>query len=289
MPTSSFSSVSDAPTGSLSVIRPLAGAGGRHRDTARGGPAGEPATGSVTTVSERTHTVAMLYPGHSAQDEYAWLAEQLDGVSLPVEHTWRGPTLHDVESLLALGTKERLAPAALRAARIHGADAVMWACTSGSFVYGSAGIQRQARWIADAARVPASSTSIAFIEALRALRVTKVAVAATYPPAVTGHFVHLLTDEGFSVAACCSRRLPTGDDTGALSPEQVRDLIGDRFPADVQAVVVPDTALHTLQLVEELERGLDKIVLTANQVTAWYGLRLAGWHGRVEGLGRLFL
>ena len=64
-------------------------------------------------------------------DEYAWLAEQLDGVSLPVEHTWRGPTLHDVESLLALGTKERLAPAALRAARIHGADAVMWAFGAG--------------------------------------------------------------------------------------------------------------------------------------------------------------
>ena len=288
MSTSSFTSVSDSPTGSLSVIRPLAGAGGRRHDTARGGPAGEPATGSVTTVSERTHTVALLYPGHGAQDEYAWLAEQLDGVNLPVEHTWRGPTLHDVESLLALGTKERLAPAALRAARIHGADAVMWACTSGSFVYGTAGVQRQARWIADAARVPASSTSIAFVEALRALRVTRIAVAATYPPAVTGHFVHLLTDEGFSVASCCSRPR-IGEHADALSAEQVRDLIGDRFPADVQAVVVPDTALHTLRLIDDLERGLDKIVLTANQVTAWYGLRLAGWHGRVEGLGRLFL
>lgn len=231
-------------------------------------------------------TAGIIYPDHAAEDEYPWAADLL-GVRLPVAHVY-GTDLHAVPELLDLGRPDRLADGAARLAE-HRPQSVVWACTSGSFVYGTAGIQRQARWIADAARVPASSTSIAFVEALRALRVTKIAVAATYPPAITGHFVHLLTDEGFSVASCCSRRLPTGEDAGALSPEQVRDLIGDRFPADVQAIVVPDTALHTLRMIEELERGLDKIVLTANQVTAWYGLRLAGWHGRVEGLGRLFL
>lgn len=254
-------------------------------------PATGPITGSQPRVVQRhPGTVVMLYPGHSAQDEYAWLQQRLDDdVKLPVEHTWDGPTDHEVDALVTLGSRERLVPAATRARHLHSPDAVMWACTSGSFVYGAKGIHRQARWIADAAKAPASSTSIAFIEALRYLRVQRVAVAATYPPVVTGHFVHLLSDEGFEIRSCSSHHVPSGEAAGKLSGDAIWRLIGDRFPADVEAVLVPDTALHTLSIVEELENGLDKIVLTANQVTAWYGLRLAGWHGRVEGLGRLFL
>lgn len=250
----------------------------------------EPMTGSPPhVVPPQPDTVVLLYPGHSAEDEYAWLEQRLPGVRLPVEHTWEGSTVHEVDALLRLGARDRLVPAATRARHLHSPDAVMWACTSGSFVYGSKGIHRQARWITDAAKAPGSSTSIAFIEALRFLRVRKVAVAATYPPVVTGHFVHLLGDEGFTVSACRSHHVPSGEAAGDLSSESVWQLIGDRHPGGVEAVLVPDTALHTLALVEELENGLDKIVLTANQVTAWYGLRLAGWRGRAEGLGRLFL
>lgn len=254
------------------------------------GPFLGPTTGSQPRLlTQHQSTVVMLYPGFSAQDEYGWLEQRLPGVRLPVEHTMHGPTDHEVDALLALGARERLVPAGTRARHLHSPDAVMWACTSGSFVYGAKGMHRQARWLADAAKVPASSTSIAFIEALRFLRVTTVAIAATYPPVVTGHFVHLLCEEGFKISACRSHHVESGEAAGELSSEAVWRMVGDRFPADVQAVLVPDTALHTLPLIEELENGLDKIVLTANQVTAWYGLRLAGWHGRVAGLGRLFL
>jgi maleate cis-trans isomerase len=51
---------------------------------------------------------------------------------------------------------------------------------------------------------------------------------------------------------------------------------------------VPDTALHTVRLVDVWEAGLGRPVLTANQVSAWHGLRLAGWQGRASGLGALF-
>jgi len=46
--------------------------------------------------------------------------------------------------------------------------------------------------------------------------------------------------------------------------------------ADAQALVVPDTALPTMGILTELERKLDKPVLTANQVTLWKAFRLAG-------------
>lgn len=238
-------------------------------------------------MSEARPTVAMLYPGRSAQDEYPLLESLLGDVRLPVVHTWEGPTDHDVAALLALGAREPLTAAA-RAALAHAPDALMWACTSGSFVYG-ARVHEQASWIADAAGVPASSTSIAFVEALRHLGIGRVAVAATYPAAVTRHFTGLLRAAGAEVLAVASHDIPSGEDAGRLAPDAVRELVGSGdYPAGTQALLVPDTALHTVELLSELEDQLGLTVLTANQVTAWHGLRLAGRQGRATGLGRLF-
>jgi hypothetical protein len=51
---------------------------------------------------------------------------------------------------------------------------------------------------------------------------------------------------------------------------------------------VPDTALHTARWLDELEAAVRKPVLTANQVTMWEALRLAGRPVRATGPGRLF-
>ena len=53
-------------------------------------------------------------------------------------------------------------------------------------------------------------------------------------------------------------------------------------------MVVPDTALHTVGQIADWEAELGRPVLTANQVSAWHGLRLAGWQGSTPGLGALF-
>ena len=45
---------------------------------------------------------------------------------------------------------------------------------------------------------------------------------------------------------------------------------------DAEAVLVPDTAMHTLAIVDKLEAAVGKPVLTANQVTVWKGLDLLG-------------
>jgi maleate cis-trans isomerase len=233
-------------------------------------------------------TVAVLYPGHSAEDDFAALERRIGKVHLPVVHTWEGPTEHGVTALRALGAEDQLVPAAALARR-HRPDALVWACTSGSFVYGAAGVHEQAGWMADAAGVPATSTSIAFLEALRHLGVARVSVAATYPEPVTRHFVDLLTSGGVDVRAVTSGDVPSGEDAGRLDDEQVLALVvGGGHPPEAEVVLVPDTALHTVALLPRLEAELGRPVLTANQVSAWHGLRLAGWRAQADALGALF-
>ena len=55
-----------------------------------------------------------------------------------------------------------------------------------------------------------------------------------------------------------------------------------------EAILLPDTALHTIEFLDELEAAAGKTVLTANQVTVWEALRLAGALMPQEGLGTLF-
>ena len=56
-----------------------------------------------------------------------------------------------------------------------------------------------------------------------------------------------------------------------------------------QAVLIPETALHTTELLGELERLLGKPVLTATQVTIWRALDQLDRRPTRSGLGTLFL
>jgi maleate cis-trans isomerase len=233
-------------------------------------------------------TVGLLYPGYAAEDDYP-LAEKLLGpdVALPVVHTSVGEDAHRVDALLDLGGPDRLAEGARRL-RPLGVDSVVWACTSGSFVFGWRGAGDQVDALRRALGVPASSTSFAFVNAARALGVARVAVAATYPEDVTSHFVEFLGRGGVEVVRLSSQGIPTALEAGALGRRDVLGLATGNDHPDAGAVLLPDTALHTVAWLEELEQRLGKPVLTANQVSVWEGLRLARHTGPRAGLGTLF-
>ncbi|HEX6516717.1 MAG TPA: maleate cis-trans isomerase [Nocardioidaceae bacterium] len=235
-----------------------------------------------------TPTVGVLYPGHSAEDDYPLLERLVEGsAGFPVQHTSVGEDAHRVDALLDLGSTARLAEGA-SALRPHRPHAVVWGCTSGSFVFGWDGAREQADALGRVLGLPASSTSIAFVNAAHHLGLRTVAVAATYPDDVARRFVDFLRRGGLDVAAMSSNGILTAAEVGTLGRDEVLEIARAGDHADADAVLLPDTALHTVAWLEELEASLGKPVLTANQVTAWEGLRLAGATPARPGLGRLW-
>lgn len=236
----------------------------------------------------RPPVVGLLYPGYAAEDDFPALENALGGaIWLPLVHTSMGRDEHTVEGLLDTGSAARLAQGA-DAIAAHSPDAVMWACTSGSFVYGRDGAAAQAAAISERLGVPASSTSIAFVEAARALGLEKVAVAASYPEELAGHFSTFLEAGGVEVVSFGASGIFTAVDAGRLGPDAVLEMTLSVDVPEAEAVLVPDTALHTLTCIDTLEKALGKPVLTANQVTVWEGLRLAGTPRPLPRLGTLF-
>ncbi|WP_274558938.1 decarboxylase [Streptomyces spiramyceticus] len=233
--------------------------------------------------------VGFLYPGHSAEDDYPRIEMLLDDddVRLSVVHTDIGEDAHRVDALLEMGSPARLA-AGVEELRLSGAEAVVWACTSGSFVFGWDGAHDQVRALARAAGLPASSTSFAFAHAVRDLGATRVAVAATYPDDVAAYFSDFLKAAGIEVVSARASGIITAAEVGTWGRDEVLELARAGDHPDAAAVLLPDTALHTAAYVEDLEAALGKPVLTANQVTVWEGLRLAGRRVRARRLGALF-
>ncbi|MGC0377100.1 maleate cis-trans isomerase family protein [Streptomyces sp. SAI-229] len=232
--------------------------------------------------------LGFLYPGHSAEDDYPRI-EQLLGSDIRVDlvHTDIGEDAHRVDALREMGSPERLA-AGLQQLRLSGAEAVVWACTSGGFVHGWEGAHEQVRGLALAAGMPASSTSFAFTHAAREVGARRVAVGATYPDDVAVLFADFLRAGGVEVAGVRSSGTVTAAEVGTWGEEELFALARAADTPDADALLLPDTALHTVAHIPALEKELGKPVLTANQVTVWEALRLADRRVNAPELGALF-
>ncbi|HET7387057.1 MAG TPA: maleate cis-trans isomerase [Nocardioidaceae bacterium] len=232
--------------------------------------------------------VGLLYPGYGAEDDFPALEARLAGrLRLPLVHTSVGEDAHRVDALLDLGGPERLA-AGGRVLLEHRPDSVMWACTSGSFVFGWDGAHEQVGLLAEQVGLPVSSTSLAFVHALAALGATRVSVAASYPQEVAERFVEFLAKGGVEVLGMDSHGIYTAAQVGTLGRDQVLAMVRGADRPDADAILVPDTAMHSLAWVAGFEDAVGKPVLTANQVTVWEGLRICDRQTRLPDLGALF-
>ena len=195
-------------------------------------------------------TVGILYPGYSAEDDYPLAESMLGGPRLPLVHTLMREDAHRVDALLDIGGDDVLADG-VRALG-EPLSAVVWACTSGSFVFGWDGAAAQVSALGDVAGVPASSTSFAFVDACARLGVTRVAVGATYPDDVAERFVAFLAVAGIEVLSLSAKGIITAAEVGTLPRETVLEFAAAADHPDAQAVLLPDTALHTIGLLDAL-------------------------------------
>ncbi|MCW5251844.1 MULTISPECIES: aspartate/glutamate racemase family protein [unclassified Streptomyces] len=234
--------------------------------------------------------LGFLYPGHLGEDDYPRMEQLLGGdVRVDLVHTDIDQDAHEVDALRELGTPERIT-AGVEELRLSGADAVVWACTSGGFVHGWQGAREQVRALARAAGMPASSTSFAFAHAAREIGAPRVAVGAPYTDDVAELFADFLRAGGLDVTsvAAFGPLTEAGAAAGDWGAERITEMARAADHPEADAVLLPDNALPTVAHIPELEKELGKPVLTANQVAVWEALRLSDRRVNAPRLGALF-
>jgi maleate cis-trans isomerase len=231
--------------------------------------------------------LGFLYPAGYGDQEYYLFGEALGyRVYLLSTRLYGDDVDHEVGALLKSGDVGHLASAARKFQELRPAS-IMWACTSASFVGGVEWAEAQARAIAEASGRPASGTSLAFFDALDALGIARVAIMATYPDAVARRFEAFLAHRGVQAVNVHTLGILSGWDT-PMPLELLRQEVAVADRPEAEAILIPDTAMPTLHLIQALEEERGKPILSANQVTLWKSLRLAGILDRPTQYGRIF-
>ena len=225
--------------------------------------------------------LGFVWPGGGAEhDFYQFLEQTGDRARLYLTCTrvgGDGDNDHDIGALEQTSRTDWLIEAALRLIPLN-VDCVYWPCTSGSFVRGRAHAEEQLRVLTETVGVPAGSTSLAFIEALRHKLFKRVSILSTYPEPASKKLVSFLEEFDIETLSMDWLNAASGWDAALFEPEFIIEHIPGAIHPNAEVLLIPDTAMPTLFAINDFEAAAGIPVFTANGVTMWNAMRLAGRH-----------
>ena len=162
-------------------------------------------------------------------------------------------------------------------------DAICFGCTGGSFV--RPGMDQEIiEVIKERTGIPATTTSTALVEAMRAMDISRVAIASPYPKWLNERLVAYLEDKGIKTVT--EKGLDT-ECPAFLGPENSMKLAREVDSPEADGIFISCTNFRALEGVEELEQELGKPVLTSNTTAMWHTLLTSGYDVPTSGGGRL--
>jgi maleate isomerase len=230
-----------------------------------------------------TARVGLIIPSSNRMVEQEMVRFFPDGVQ---PHVMRlrmtGPHHAPLDRLLP---RVEEAAATLRDARC---DPIVFHCTANSTGEGKEGEERLLAALARAGAPRASSTASAIRHAFDALAARRVVLITPYDAKTTEEEAAFLQDAGYDVLRAQGFALDGSDAFCATPAAFWRDrAIGSRRP-DADVYFISCANISAFGVIEEIERTLDRPVVTSNQAVIWEALRLLGWTDRSACPGRLF-
>ncbi|WP_238152759.1 Asp/Glu racemase [Kribbella speibonae] len=219
--------------------------------------------------------VGVVAPYDFALDRELWRWVP-DDVTLHVTRTPYAPMAATVEMAVHISDPQLIAQTTYNVLAVAPL-AVAYACTFGSFVGGLTGELALVDAMVGAGAPAAVTTSGALLLALRRLGVSRIATVTPYTNDLTAGLTAFLAQAGIEVVATAGLGLIA--QIWAVPYETTVELVRSVDSDLVEAIFISCTNLPTYDVIAGLEATLGKPVLTANQVTMWSVLELAGHTG----------
>lgn len=171
------------------------------------------------------------------------------------------------------------------------ASVIMCACTSGSFLDGVDSASAMGARVTASTGIRGITTTVAVVDALRALGARSIFMVTPYPEDITRREVDVFTDMGFQVTGWRTFGCASSEMIRALTAADVEELVLSERAAVAasDALFVSCTNLMTMERIASLERELAVPVVSSNSATLWRALREAGLPPADLGAGRLFI
>lgn len=165
-------------------------------------------------------------------------------------------------------------------------DVIAWNGTSGSWL-GPEHDRRVCQAITEATGVPATTSTLAILQACRELGVHRLGLATPYTSDVADRIVSSYAAEGLTVVGRAELGLSNNFSFAEVPPEEVAQLVERACPAEAEAVALVCTDVDAATGAEALEHRLGRPIIDSIAATLWWCLRLAGVDTTIPGFGTL--
>ncbi len=230
--------------------------------------------------------LGLIVPPNNTVSEAEWASAMPDGVTLHSMRFGLNPLARSPEELDLLRAGLQAACALLAEAEL---SAIAFGCTAPTAMSPRHDMETLMQ---QASTLPGATAAAAVVDALVALKATRVTLMSPFSAAVTQHEAEFMEHEGLQVLAQHSLGHGTYQPGVKLAihriaPGEVRDAVMKIDHSAADAIVLSGTNLVTFPVLAEIESLTGKPVVSSNQALLWSTLRKAGI-GDALALGRLF-
>ena len=165
-------------------------------------------------------------------------------------------------------------------------DCVAYGCTSGTIAAGYDTIKSKINLAKPDAKVTTPITST--IKALKKLNIKKISIFTPYTKTINDSVINYFKKENISVNSLTYFDIASDLDIGKVDEDHLFEVLSKIDLKDSDALFVSCTALPVLSIIDELEKKLNRIILSSNQTLIWDALSLIGNKEPVVGFGKIF-
>ena len=165
-------------------------------------------------------------------------------------------------------------------------DCVAYGCTSGTIAAGYQSIHDKVNSAKPNTKVTTPITSA--INALKSLKIKKLSIFTPYTDEINQSVINYFKKENIEIDELSYFDIASDLDIGKVDPQHVFDTLTKIDITKSDALFVSCTALPVLSIIAELEKKINKVVLSSNQTLIWDTLKQIDFNNKLEGCGQLF-
>ena len=165
-------------------------------------------------------------------------------------------------------------------------DCVAYGCTSGSIAAGYESIFEKINKAKPNTKVTTPIT--AAIKSLNKLGLKKISIFTPYTSEINKSVEDYFLKEKFEISELTYFDIASDLDIGKVDQDHLYDVLKNIDLSNSDALFVSCTALPVLTLIDDLEKKINKPVLSSNQVLIWDSLRQIGFNSEIKGFGEIF-
>jgi maleate isomerase len=154
-------------------------------------------------------------------------------------------------------------------------DVIAWNGTSGSWL-GAAHDRELVHEITDATGIPATTSTLAYLEAFKSFGTERIALFTPYTEDVNLQVIAAYEREGIKTVDHRALGLSDNESFARVTVDEMRPGSRELAAAAPDALVYLCTNLYGANITAEIEDGTAVPVLDSVAVTLWHALRLAG-------------